>query len=494
MLLPQLTFHLTTLLFCWFALITLMSQENSKHDRYVLALFVGSSVSLGLAAWYAGRRKWLQMKPQRNFTKILADNTDAPFPHVLPEQSVDRVELEQNAQNQPNSMKNGLLKHPYGPNVWRLMDDKCIPKQLNRDPVLPQDISQCRCILVNTLQQLSQMCAELSVVDRIGIDVEHHHIHSYWGFTCLLQLSTGETDYVVDCIALHDHMGLLSDIFRNESIMKILHGGDNDVMWLQKDFGLYLVNVFDTTRAAAVIGRIKQINLANLLKHYCNVETDKSYQLADWRIRPLTEAMMTYARIDAHYLCFLADQLACELRQMDEKLNNIQNGMMSDNSLLYQAIKRSQQVSLNMFEKITHEASAIDSVKAIARVFESRDRKRNILSKKGSKSIKIAITKDSTITSSCSEEEPTGCSSEVTSQSRQDLTFQSTQLQAEYIEQELDHHFPWSRRGGEAFLDCLYALCVWRDKVARNKDENIQYWRDGQYAPIFHVSISPILK
>jgi exosome complex exonuclease RRP6 len=29
-------------------------------------------------------------------------------------------------------------------------------------------------------------------------------------------------------------------------VLKVLHGGDSDVAWLQRDYGLFLVNMFDT--------------------------------------------------------------------------------------------------------------------------------------------------------------------------------------------------------------------------------------------------------
>jgi len=33
-----------------------------------------------------------------------------------------------------------------------------------------------------------------------------------------------------------------------------------------------------------------------------NTELDKTFQVADWRIRPLPKGMMDYARNDSHYL------------------------------------------------------------------------------------------------------------------------------------------------------------------------------------------------
>ena len=39
------------------------------------------------------------------------------------------------------------------------------------------------------------------------------------------------------------------------------------------------------------------------------MDADKQYQLADWRLRPLTEEMAKYAREDTHYLLYTYDRV-----------------------------------------------------------------------------------------------------------------------------------------------------------------------------------------
>ena len=34
----------------------------------------------------------------------------------------------------------------------------------------------------------------------------------------------------------------------------MLHGADSDIVWLQRDFGIYVVNLFDTGQASRVLG------------------------------------------------------------------------------------------------------------------------------------------------------------------------------------------------------------------------------------------------
>lgn len=65
---------------------------------------------------------------------------------------------------------------------------------------------------------------------------------------------------------------------------QVFHGADSDIEWLQKDFGLYVVNMFDTHQAARLLN-LGRHSLDHLLKLYCSVDSNKQYQLADWRIR-----------------------------------------------------------------------------------------------------------------------------------------------------------------------------------------------------------------
>jgi exosome complex exonuclease RRP6 len=86
-----------------------------------------------------------------------------------------------------------------------------------------------------------------------------------------------------------------------------------DIQWLQRDFGIYVVNLFDTYHAAKLLG-FAQLSLSFLLRHYCQVIADKQYQLADWRIRPLPEQMVNYAREDTHYLGYIYEKMKKDLK------------------------------------------------------------------------------------------------------------------------------------------------------------------------------------
>lgn len=197
---------------------------------------------------------------------------------------------------------------------------------------------------VNTKAQLEHLAGLLGEEKAFGVDTEQHSFRSFLGYTALVQISTQKEDYLIDTIALHDVMGILQPVFASPSICKIFHGADNDVLWLQRDFHIYVVNMFDTAKACEVLSK-PQKSLAYLLELYCGVTTDKTLQREDWRLLPLTAEMIEYARCDAHYLLNISNCLASELHAKscdspDGKIN-----------FFLEASRRSNMVCMQLYTK-----------------------------------------------------------------------------------------------------------------------------------------------
>jgi ribonuclease D len=181
----------------------------------------------------------------------------------------------------------------------------------------PPALDQTDFKFIDTSEGLVWLCNHLgknnrSKIREIAVDLEHHSYRSFLGFTCLMQISTRSEDFLVDTIKLRADMHQLNEIFTDWTLLKVLHGADSDIEWLQKDFGIYVVNMFDTGQAARLL-QYPHFSLSYLLQKFCNITAQKHYQLADWRQRPLDEAMIKYAREDTHYLLYIYDNLCKEL-------------------------------------------------------------------------------------------------------------------------------------------------------------------------------------
>jgi exosome complex exonuclease RRP6 len=182
------------------------------------------------------------------------------------------------------------------------------------DPILPTPTNEENpATFVDNENGLEELEGVLSKASIFAVDLEHHSYRTYRGFTCLIQISTREQDFVVDALRLRHLIGpALGRHFENEEKLKVFHGANSDMIWLQRDFGIYVVNMFDTGQAARTL-ELPSFGLAYLLKQYCGIKAEKKYQLADWRLRPLSREMINYARSDTHSLLYVHDRLKQEL-------------------------------------------------------------------------------------------------------------------------------------------------------------------------------------
>ncbi|KAI9886645.1 MAG: MutS-like protein [Watsoniomyces obsoletus] len=275
------------------------------------------------------------LKPQLRFSrKPHYDDADA-FKPLLTSKPHAIVPLEQSIVSFIN--KEGLPQHPYETEVIGADDPPTA--LIRREPVEYQPFDDTTATYVDTLEGLREMLAELKNAKEIAIDLEHHDARSYGGLVCLMQISTREKDWIVDTLQpWRDDLEMLNEVLTDPSILKVFHGAHMDIQWLQKDFGLYVVSLFDTYHAARVLG-YPQASLASLLSRFVQFDADKQYQLADWRLRPLTDEMLKYARADTHFLLYIYDQLRNEL--IDRW-----SGPESEQSLIDEVLTKSKKTAL----------------------------------------------------------------------------------------------------------------------------------------------------
>jgi ribonuclease D len=165
---------------------------------------------------------------------------------------------------------------------------------------------------INQVESLQRLISELEDEPLLGIDTESNSLHAYRERVCLIQISSRDNDYIIDPLAIAD-LTPLKTLFANPEIEKVFHAAEYDLMCLQRDYGLRVVNLFDTMIAARICG-YKQVGLNNLLAQHLGVQLDKSHQRDDWGQRPLPQDSLRYAQMDTHYLPALRDILYDELK------------------------------------------------------------------------------------------------------------------------------------------------------------------------------------
>lgn len=257
-------------------------------------------------------------KPQQKFLRPIDNSPDKPFKPLLtskpfalqPLEDVINIIHPHAKEEDEDGPVLPYYPQPYEHEIMEQKYPKSIWKQV--EPIPSKSWSSTEPIYVNTQDKLDDMVKALKSAKEIAIDLEHHDYRSFYGFVCLMQISDRENDYIVDTLALRDELQILNTVFANPNIVKVLHGSAMDIIWLQRDFGLYIVSLFDTYHAARSLG-LKRHGLSYLLETYSNFQTSKKYQLADWRIRPIPKEMISYAQSDTHFLLNIYDQIKNEL-------------------------------------------------------------------------------------------------------------------------------------------------------------------------------------
>lgn len=169
--------------------------------------------------------------------------------------------------------------------------------------------------LVTQPAQLDSLIEHLAAEPIIAVDTESNSLHAYRERVCLVQFSTPHADYLVDPLALPD-LSPLAPIFADPAIEKVFHAAEYDLLTLQRDFAFSFANLFDTMQAARIVGR-QAVGLGSLLAAEFDVHLKKKYQRANWGRRPLPPEMLSYARLDTHYLLPLRHRLFKDLQRAE---------------------------------------------------------------------------------------------------------------------------------------------------------------------------------
>ena len=136
----------------------------------------------------------------------------------------------------------------------------------------------------------------------IGIDTEYDSFRYFREKLCLIQISAESRAYIFDPLLDMD-ISFLGDVFINSSTVKIIHACDNDIRLLNRDYGFRFRNIFDTYRAASILG-ITPLSLTSIVSECLGVDLEKpkKIQRSRWDIRPLTDEQLNYAALDTRYL------------------------------------------------------------------------------------------------------------------------------------------------------------------------------------------------
>lgn len=171
-----------------------------------------------------------------------------------------------------------------------------------------------RTLWIDKPDQLQEFCDGIDS-RVIAVDTESDHFHAYQAQVCLIQVGTPEVGALIDPLAL-DAADLepLFDLMRDPSTITLLHAGRNDMLEMDRDYGVGIANLFDTQIAAKFLG-YERNGLSWLQEEIVGSTPSGQYQRFDWTTRPVPAAAREYAVADVADLFVLRDRFLPELEQ-----------------------------------------------------------------------------------------------------------------------------------------------------------------------------------
>ncbi|KAF2433658.1 hypothetical protein EJ08DRAFT_657797 [Tothia fuscella] len=312
-----------------------------------------NAVTTPATAAASAKAKWPKvlniLKPQRAFANVPLNDETGPFKPLLTYKPHAKVGLEESVKLKKDV--DGTLKyqHPYQTEIDNYKFPPSLYMKTEPIPYLPYETTTAT--LVDTPEALAEMVAELKTAKEIAIDLEHHDSRTYIGIVCLMQISTRDKDWIVDTLKpWRRQLESLNEVFADPNILKVLHGSAMDMIWLQRDFGVYVVGMFDTGCAATVL-KYPGRGLAYLLDRFVQFKAQKQHQLADWRVRPLGQDLFDYARADTHFLLYIYDCMRNELIETSNLSDPIGEG-----DLLQKVLEGSKELQLQRYEVPSYDA------------------------------------------------------------------------------------------------------------------------------------------
>lgn len=168
--------------------------------------------------------------------------------------------------------------------------------------------------LISTPEKAATQIGE-PTADVVGLDTEFVRERTYYPQPGLVQGSDGRNVWLLDAVAM-PHIAPLKQLLDDRGCTKILHsvGEDMEVFRILTD--TVPDPLFDTQIAAAMVGFPLQLRYEQLVADTLGAELAGGKARSDWRKRPLSRDLLTYAAQDVIWLPRLHQFLSESLEQL----------------------------------------------------------------------------------------------------------------------------------------------------------------------------------
>ena len=96
---------------------------------------------------------------------------------------------------------------------------------------------------IDKQEEFERIIRDLKKEKILAVDTEANSLYAYKEQVCLLQISSGKGDYIIDPLTV-DELAPVSEIFADPKTEKVFHASEYDLLILNEEFGFKFQNIF----------------------------------------------------------------------------------------------------------------------------------------------------------------------------------------------------------------------------------------------------------
>lgn len=160
--------------------------------------------------------------------------------------------------------------------------------------------------LIESDAALAGLLADADGSTAVMVDTEFMRRNTFYPQVALVQLCFAGSDaagtaWLVDPLQINDPSPLVA-LFEDPEVVKVLHSASEDLEVFQHWLGVLPRPLFDTQKAAALVGLDFGLGYRAMVLELCDEDLPKGETRSDWLQRPLTESQCHYAAQDVSWL------------------------------------------------------------------------------------------------------------------------------------------------------------------------------------------------
>ena len=135
----------------------------------------------------------------------------------------------------------------------------------------------------------------------LGLDTEFDWRTTYYPVLSLLQISSTDKIFLIDCIKCKK-LDYLKELLEDKNKLVIFHSSRSDTTVLHTNLNIKIENIYDIQIAEKNISNGDILNYAAIVKKYFYTNLKKTETNSNWLKRPFSKEQLSYAADDVNYL------------------------------------------------------------------------------------------------------------------------------------------------------------------------------------------------